>query len=168
MSTSRSQSRVVSFAFAIAILIFLQISPALPGGAPQAAGDNHRKHVDVTFTKWLTTYPAMEGFTGGDVSGVFVGEVLERQVSINPALTSGMIRLEAIYEVQAGRRSFAAMIRGGENSVTGAAVLEGVILAGWRTGDPVRVEFQQKASCVGTAASPCFEGTIHISRASEE
>ncbi len=166
MSTISSQGRVVSIA--IAILILLQISPALPGGAPQASGHNHRKHVDVTFTKWVTTYPEMAGFVGGDVSGQFVGEVLQRQVSTSLLLTSGMVRIEAIYEVQAGTRSFTAMIRGGENSATGAAVLEGVILAGWRTGDPVRVEFQQKASCVGTAVSPCFEGTIHISRASEE
>jgi hypothetical protein len=110
----------------------------------------------------------MAGLVGGDVSGVFVGEVLQRQVSTNPLLTSGMIRLEAIYEVQAGAHSFTAMIRGGENSVTGAAVLDGVILAGWRTGEPVHVEFQQKANCVGAPPGACFEGTIHIDRASKE
>jgi hypothetical protein len=88
MRTIGNQDRVASFV--IAILLLLLISPALAGGTPKAAGDNNRKHVDVTFTKWITTYPAMAGLVGGDVSGVFVGEVLQRQVS--PLLTSGMIR----------------------------------------------------------------------------
>jgi hypothetical protein len=166
MKTIRVQSRVAWFV--IATVVLLQISPARAGGAPNAAGDNNRKHVKVTFTKWITTYPAMAGFVGGDVAGLFVGEVLQRQVSTNPLLTSGMIRLEAIYEVQAGVRSFTAMIRGGENSATGAAVLDGVILAGWRTGALVHVEFQQKTGCAGAPGDrPCFEGTIDVDRASE-
>ena len=67
-----------------------------------------------------------------------------------------------------GDRSFSALIRGGQNAA-GAAVLEGVILAGWRTGAPVRVEFQRYLAIPGTSSCDgaplnknCFVGTIHV------
>ena len=66
-------------------------------------GDNNRP-VDVAFTKWVTTSPLMEGYWGGDLANKFVGEVLQRQVSVNPAL-NGIVRLEAIYEIENGDRS---------------------------------------------------------------
>jgi len=166
MTTLRNRSRVASFV--IAILLLLPISSAVAGAAPKPKHHGGGGDVIVTFTKWITTYPAMAGFVGGDVRGVFVGEVLDRKVSTNPLLTSGMIRLEAIYEVQAGRHSFTALIQGGENAVTGAAVLDGVILAGWRTGELVHVEFQQKADCPGAPAGACFQGTIQIERDSDD
>ena len=140
---------------------------SFPQAAVSAQGANADNPVDVTFTKWVTAYPLMSGFTGGDAAGVFVGEVLQRQVSVNPGLNS-IVRLEAVYEVHAGDRSFTALIRGGTNNVTGAAVLDGVILAGWRTGAPVHVTFQTVPGAVGCLGAPigltCFEGTIHVSR----
>jgi hypothetical protein len=78
-----------------------------------------------------------------------------------------VIGLEAMYEVQAGDRSFTALIRGGQNAA-GAALLDGVILAGWRTGAQVHVAYQKTSSCAGKPAGPCFEGTIHIERAPED
>jgi hypothetical protein len=60
--------------------------------------------VDIAFTKWVTTSPLMEGFWGGDLANKYVGEILQRQVSVNPAL-NGIVRLEAIYEIQNGDRS---------------------------------------------------------------
>jgi len=184
MKTMGVQSRVVSLVIAIPLL--LQISPVLAGGPPdeqlamtqgsrspgspvpatEKAGDKHRRRVEVTFTKWTTTSPLMAGVTGGDVAGVFVGEVLQRQDSANGRIR----RLEAMYEVQAVDvdHSFTALIRGGTNLFTGAALLDGVILAGWRTGARVHVEFQTLTSCDGKPAGPCFQGTIHIDRASED
>lgn len=133
-------------------------------------GDNNRP-VDISFTKWITTYPLMQGFTGGDVDGIYVGEVLERQVSTNPNL-NGIVRLEAIYQVQNENGSFfTALIRGGTDAVTGAALLDGVILAGWRTGAPVHVDFATVAGatggCVGAPPGTitCFKGNIHVGRA---
>ena len=184
------QNRV---ACVIAVLLLLQVPPARASGPPDAqfavaqgsilpgvlmpssetARNRHRRHVNVTFTKWITTSPAMEGFTGGDIPGNFVGEVLQRQVSHDGRI----IRLEAIYEVQSGRHSFTALIRGGTgetrsgepSSVSGAAVLDGVILAGWRTGARVHVEFQTMTNCVGAPdARTCFEGTIHIETSARE
>jgi hypothetical protein len=46
----------------------LHISPAAAGGAPKSH-DDHRRQVDVTFTKWISTYPAMVGHTRGDIAG---------------------------------------------------------------------------------------------------
>jgi len=161
MRTIRMQRRVALLVGAIVLL--LEMSPAMAGGH----GDNNRP-VEITYTKWITTFPLMEGFTGGDVPGVFVGEVFQRQVSVNPNL-NGIIRLEAIYEVQVGDRSFTALIRGGTNAVTGAALLDGVILAGWRIGARVHVEFQTIPGTTGCVGAPigktCFEGTIHVGRA---
>ena len=129
---------------------------------------------EVTFTKWVTgvtsTAPGpadpgqniilMEGFTGGDAPGVFAGEVLYRKVSANGRIT----QLWPIYEVTAGSRSFTALIQGGTSNGTGVGMLDGVIMDGWRAGDRVQVRFQTKTSCAGTAASPCYEGTIRISK----
>jgi hypothetical protein len=161
MKIARTHARVGCFVGAIALLF--QISPAMAGDH----GD-HNRPVEVTFTKWVTTSPLMEGFTGGDAPGAYAGEVLQRQVSVNPNL-NGITRLEAIYEVQAGGRSFTALIRGGTNNVTGAAILDGVVLAGWRTGAPVHVEFQTIPGTTGCLGAPigqtCFEGTIRVGRA---
>jgi hypothetical protein len=77
-----------------------------------------------------------------------------------------------MYEVVDGDSSFTALIRGGMNAA-GAAQLDGVILAGWRTGARVRVVFQRHlASEGGCVAAPvgktCFEGTIHVGRAPKD
>ena len=161
MRTIRIRRCFVSFLGAI--VLFLQISPAVAEGRR----DNNRP-VKVAFTKWVTTFPLMEGFWGGDLANKFVGEVFQRQVSVNPAL-NGIIRLEAIYEVQDGDRSFTALIRGGTNNVTGAAQLDGVVLAGWRTGARVHVEFDTIPGTTGCFGAPagktCFVGTIHVGRA---
>ena len=111
----------------------------------------------------------MEGVTGGDVPGTYVGEVLQRQVSANPGLHNGVVRLEAIYEVHAGERSFTALIRGGSNVKTGAAILDGVVLGGWRTGATVHVTFDTLASCAEAPPGlPCFRGTIRVGREPED
>jgi len=161
MRTIRLHRGVACFVGAVAL--FVQISSALA----EDHRDNNRP-VDIAFTKWVTTFPLMEGFWGGDLANKYVGEVLQRQVSVNPAL-NGIIRLEAIYEIQNGDRSFTALIRGGSNNVTGAAQLDGVVLAGWRTGARVHVEFDTFPATTGCFGAPagktCFVGTIHVGRA---
>ena len=182
------QSRVSPFL--IAVVLLLQLSPALATGQPDAQeatiqGSRFRecrcparkrqrtasRAVEVTFTKWPTTglppLPAVpgrtlfQGFVGGDLGdGDFVGEVLDSKVSTActafappctpgitpPTITGSIGALHAIYEVQVGENSFTALIQGGRNRVTGgAALLDGVILAGWRTGAQVHVAFQTTA-----------------------
>ena len=76
-----------------------------------------------------------------------------------------------MYEVVDGDRSFTALIRGG-SECGGRGLLDGVILAGWRTGARVQVVFQRylaiagRPSCVGApGGKKCFVGTIHVGRA---
>jgi hypothetical protein len=157
MKTIRMQSRVGGFVSVSVIVILLQMSPA-SAGRP-AAGP-----VDLTFTKWITGFPLMSGFVGGDVIGDFSGEVLQIQESGNRRIT----RLEAMYEVQAGDRSFAALVRGGQENETGRAILDGVILSGWRTGARVHVECEVMTDCAGAPAGFCFQGAIHVERPSRD
>jgi len=174
MNINRRHIRVAACSSAIALL--LQIAPV----RAEEELDRNRP-VEVTFTKWVTGLvfvpvfgvsegrALMAGSTGGAVPGTFVGEVLQRQPSANPALKTGIIKLEAIYEVHDlnGDHVFTALIRGGTNAATGAALLDGIVLAGWRTGAPVHVEFETIVGCEGapTPATPCFVGTIHVGRA---
>jgi hypothetical protein len=79
-----------------------------------------------------------------------------------------VVGLTALYEVVDGDRSFSALIRGGQNAA-GFAQLDGVIMAGWRTGAPVHVEFQRYLAIAGVpscdGAPPnknCFVGTIRV------
>ena len=141
----------------------------LPVSLAMAQGRGDPNHpIEVTFTKWISAYPLMEGFWGGDPANEYDGEVLQRQVSVSPAL-NGIVRLEAIYEIKNGDHSFTALIRGGANGVTGAAQLDGVVLAGWRTGASVHVEFDTIPGTTGCVGAPtgvtCFMGTIRVGRA---
>jgi len=179
MKINRRHIRVAAFSGAIALLI--QIAPV----SAERKQDRNRP-VEVTFTKWVTGpvfvpnafgtiegRGLMRGVTGGDIPGTFVGEVLQGQPSANPALKTGINKLEAIYEVHDLQGNHVtALIRGGTNRATGAAILDGVVLAGWRTGAAVHVEFETipgtpGIGCVGgaPAGAACFEGTIHVGRA---
>jgi len=169
-------------------------SPGMPVPSKETTKDRRRGPVEVTFTKWPTTglppLPAVpgrtlfEGFVGGDLGdGDFVGEVLDSKVSTActafappctpgitpPTITGSIGALHAIYEVQVGESSFTALIQGGRNRVIGGvALLDGVILAGWRTGARVHVAFQTTADCAGAPAGPCFHGVIRVERAPKE
>ena len=172
MRTTRIHNHVAVFCCAIALL--LQISPAMAGG--QNDNDHHNRPVEIAFTKWGAPPPAVpptpffglfEGFSGDGLVGSFVAEVLWRQASVN----GHAVGLEAMYEVVDGDRSFTALIRGGQNAA-GLGLLDGVILAGWRTGARVHVEFQRylaipgASSCDGAPLNRnCFVGTIHVGRA---
>ena len=164
MRTIGIHTRVAAFVSAVAVLV--QILPAL------AADDSHNNRpVEISFTKWGAPPPAVpptpffglfEGFADNGPVGSFNAEVLWRQASVNGHVTG----LEAMYEVVDGNRSFTALIRGGQNA-EGTGRLEGIIMAGWRTGAPVKVVFQRHLSseggCVGAPfGKTCFEGTIYV------
>jgi hypothetical protein len=171
MRTISIRTRVASFVAAVALLI--QMSPAVAAGPDQ---DHNSRPVEIAFTKWAGPPPAVpptpffglfEGFAGDGLVGSFNAEVLWRQASVNGHVAG----LEAMYEVVDGDRSFTALIRGGSNAA-GLGLLEGVILAGWRTGARVQVVFQRYLanpllpSCEGAPINKnCFVGTIHVGRA---
>jgi hypothetical protein len=119
-------------------------------------------HIEVTFTKWFTTFPNMTGFTEGDVAGTFAGQIL----SLNPFDNGVIVQLQARYEVTdpSGNRSFKAVIEGTQNNTTGTAVLNGVITEGWLIGSHVHVTFQVITPCEFGTRNRCFQGTIRIQR----
>ena len=56
-------------------------SPTSPSGVAGVGAQTQASggaNVEVTFTKWVTGFPAMAGVTGGDVPGTFAGTVLSR------------------------------------------------------------------------------------------
>jgi hypothetical protein len=173
MRTIGIHARIASFVAAVAL--FSQILPALASDKDKDH-DNDRP-LDITFTKWAAPAPAVpptpffglfEGFASDGPVGSFDAEVLWRQVSVN----GHVVGLEAMYEVVDGDRSFTALIRGGQNAA-GAAQLDGVILAGWRTGARVHVTFQRhlgsEGGCAGAPfGKTCFEGTIHVASAPKD
>ena len=148
----------------------------------------------VSFTKWRVNVPAdpsqppfhFDGKAHGPVAGTFVAEVLQRQAATFTKFTNRLTRLEAVYQVQTeacvaapetcglyGDHSFTALIRGGQDAAASGR-LDGFILAGWRTGAPVHVEFQRHIpigptdfACGDNApmGTVCFEGTMQIGSA---
>ena len=163
----------------------VQMSPAEARGQNDNERHNRNRPVDVAFAKWNVTPVVLTGVTGGDVAGTFVGEVLQAQHSVNPLVNpnpdptvdplslvlNGIVRIEALYSVIADDegKSFTALIRGGQNQVTGVARFDGVVLAGWRSGARVQVVYQRYFApddhCTDAGApitANCFVGTIHI------
>jgi hypothetical protein len=93
MKTMHVQTHVASFV--IATLLVLQISPALAGGPPEAAANDFRGRVEVTFLKWIPDFSgSMAGVVSGDVGGgTFVGETL------GFSQTDAIATIEALYHI---------------------------------------------------------------------
>ena len=145
-------------------------SPTSPSGVAGAGAQTHASGghpVEVTFTKWITAFPAMAGVTGGDVPGTFAGAVLSRE----PFDNGTIVQLEARYGVTGAdpAHSFVAHIEGKTNNPTQQAVLNGTVIAGWLVGAQVHVTFDVIVPPAGTSCVPqapvnrtCFQGTIRI------
>jgi hypothetical protein len=136
-----------------------------------ASGNEDRgRTFKISYSKWADTTSApgfrlLRGFTGGDIVGDFFGQVFVREVSWDGRVN----RLEAEYSVT-GDRSFTAMMRGAADPLTGDAILDGTILAGWRTGAHVHAEFAtiqapspNDPACPGHPPGlPCNLGTMWV------
>ena len=143
-------------------------SPSGVAGVPAAQTQaNAGANVEVTYTKWITSFPAMAGVTGGDVPGTFAGAVLSR----DPFDNGTIVQLEARYEVTGAdpAHSFVAHIDGKTNNSTQKAVLNGTVISGWLVGARVHVTFDVIVPPTGTSCVPeaplnrtCFHGTIRI------
>jgi hypothetical protein len=146
-------------------------SPTSPSSVTGAAAAQTQAtagtNVEVTFTKWVTGFPAMAGVTGGDVPGTFAGTVLSR----DPFENGTIVQLEARYEVTGAdpAHSFVAHIEGKTNNPTQHAVLNGTVIAGRLAGARVHVTFDVIVPPTGTSCVPqapvnrtCFQGTIRV------
>jgi hypothetical protein len=157
MSAGFSRRIVVAVCASLLIAGMLGTT-ALASGASEPRGPEDR--IVATFTKWITSFPAMAGVVGGAVGrGSFVGRVLNAR---DYAPDFQFTQLDAIYEFQGSEHSFTALIHGGESDQTGIGTLDGAILDGWLTGARVHVEFKTIPSCSGNPAGPCFQGTMRI------
>ena len=119
------------------------------GGAP----------VEVTFTKWVTTFPAFVGNANG-VPDTFAATVLNRTAFDN----GNIVKLEARYEVTDNdpEHSFVALIEGTQNARTQQAVLNGTIIEGWLLGAQVHVTFDVITPCPQFGQARCFTGVIRV------
>jgi hypothetical protein len=157
-------NRVAVFVCALALLLQATVARA------QSALVDQARPTVIQYSKWAEVVNGirlLKGFTGGDVVGDFSGQVFVREMSADGKLT----RLEAEYAVE-GERSFTAMMRGGADALTGAAILDGTILAGWRKGARIHAEFitiaapsPAEPACPGHPPGlNCNLGTIWVGR----
>jgi hypothetical protein len=146
-------------------------SPTSPSAIAGVAGAQTQASrgapVEVTFTKWVTVFPAFVGVAGGDVPGTFAATVLSRE----PFDNGTIVQLEAEYRVTAAdpAHSFVVLIEGKQNNPTQQAVLNGTVIGGWLVGAQVHVTFDVIVPAPGTRCVPaapvnsrCFQGTIRI------
>lgn len=164
MNTLRARSGVVLVVLGVGLLV--QMSSVVAAQDPSNSDERrHRGALAVSFTKWVVeSGPAMAGYAQGGRAR-FVGEVLDLKVSE----TLGIARIEANYEIQGWRgRSFTALIDGGQSLLTRRAVLDGVILHGWRAGARVHVEYLAMDHCPGAPVGECYVGTIYIDNENNE
>ena len=163
MKNIRTQTLFASFV--IAMLLLLNVSPALAGGPPETAAnkDTFRGRIEVTFTKWITDYPNMAGVVSGDVGGgLFAGEILNVE---NTATTS---KLEALYHINGGAFRFTAHNFITQDNLKGTAVIDGVVTDGPLKGARVHGEYQVISPCGiinaqnGAAGDVCFQGTLTV------
>jgi tetratricopeptide (TPR) repeat protein len=115
--------------------------------------------IELTFTKWTTTYPALAGFTSNG-PGTLGGEILSR---IDDGIFTHLI---ARYEItdSGGAHSFKAVIQGKMNDKTGRGELDGIVTWGWMIGAHVRVTFERITACQFGPLGVCFKGTVQIRR----
>jgi hypothetical protein len=129
---------------------------------------------DVTFTKWVTSWPAyypsmagvsMAGVVGGDVgNGRYAGKVLSDDLS-HP----GFWLAHARYEVYGKKHSFIADVHIIENDTTtpARALISGVVTQGWLKGARLTGEYTVMPGCpIATPGNVfgtlCFQGTLHV------
>jgi hypothetical protein len=139
----RKDSPVAIRRFLILIAVAMMLTTA---GVVASAQEN-------TFTKWVTTAPAMAGVVGGACgNGTYAGEILK--------YTEGPTTvIEALYHFNGSKHVFSALVHVEQTGMK--AVISGVVSEGWMKGNSVQGEFTQIASNQspnGTA----FQGTLNI------
>jgi DNA-binding SARP family transcriptional activator len=145
------------------LLMILAQKPEVLGATPRPANKNpfslHVPVIELTFTKWISVYPGMKGFTG-DGPGTLDGEILSR-------IDDGTVtHLVARYEVTdpSGAHSFKTVVQGKADDSTGRYDLNGIVAWGWMTGAHVHSTFQRITPCRFGKLNVCFKGTIQIQR----
>ena len=160
----RKAFRRAAFSKGVAFVITVLTAFILGAGTLAASGQvkdaRAAEAVQLTYTKWFSPhFPTMTGVVGGDIVGTFGGEVLSRTLIANGQIG----QLEARYEVIAvdSSESFTALVQGKQNNETHTAVLNGVVISGFLTGERVHAEYRV-ISCTQAPNHVCFQGTIRV------
>jgi DNA-binding SARP family transcriptional activator len=119
----------------------------------------HDPVLELTFTKWFDTYPAMAGFTSNG-PGTMKGEVLSR---VDDGSATHLVARYEITDPQ-GPRSFKTVIQGTADNSVGRYDLNGVVAWGWMTGAHVRATFRRISPCRFGKLDVCYQGTIQLQR----
>jgi hypothetical protein len=148
--------------YAILLMILAQrpeaavVSPPAPNPSPFSLTV---PIVELTFTKWITAYPALTGYTSNG-PGTLAGQVLDR-------LDDGVsTHISARYEITdpGGAHSFKAVIQGKGDDKTGRYDLNGIVTWGWMIGAHVHATFLRITPCQMAKLNVCFRGKIQIQR----
>lgn len=115
--------------------------------------------IEVTFTKWISTYPAFTGFTSYG-PGTIAVEMLSR-------IDDGVFtHFSARYELTdpGGTRSFKTVVQGKMNNRSGQYDLNGIVTWGFMLGARVHATFRRVTPCEFGKLNVCFQGTLQLQR----
>jgi len=126
-------------------------------GTPVASADGFGR-TEVTFTKYVTTFPNMAGVVGGDIgNGAFVGEVLNAE----PFADGKIVKLTADYHLNGSVHQSTARVTVWQFD-NQFAVISGAVTSGWRQGALVYGTYKVLSTCPVNPAGPCFQGTLYF------
>jgi hypothetical protein len=127
-------------------------------GTPVASADGFGR-TEVTFTKYLVSFPNMAGVVGGDVgTGNYAGEI----ITYDPTLAGGKITLiTADYHLNGSAHTSNVRLTVWQFD-NNFAVLSGGVTSGWRQGGYAYGIYKVIPTCAGNPAGPCFQGTLYI------
>lgn len=149
------RARAIAASAAIALLTL-----SLSTGVVLAGGGRDSRNAENTFTKYISSYPAMAGVVGGDVGvGTYAGTILSLSV------TATGLAIDATYTFDGSRHSFTAAVHIVQTGfTTGAtATIAGQVTEGWLKGNEVEGEYTA-ISCTQAPDGACFQGTLDILR----
>jgi hypothetical protein len=151
----------------LALMLAVAVTGSVAAASQARTGGRHdgQVGVELTYTKWFAPgFPNMAGVVGGDIAGRFGGAVLERS---DP--TQRFVDLTAVYIVVADdpAKSFTAHVEGVSDNQTFTAILDGRIVDGYLKRAHVHVEFA-RITCTQSPNGFCFQGTISVTRSSED
>lgn len=152
--TTGIRTRAVALIAGVALLTL-----SLGVGVVSANAGSENRDADNVFTKWITAYPAMAGFVGGDVgTGTYRGE------AITMTVTDTGLNIDAWYHFNGSVHSFTARVLVVQTGfATGAtAVITGQVTDGWLKGN--QVEGQYTAITCDQSPAGCYQGTLDILR----
>jgi hypothetical protein len=154
----------------LALILAVAVTGGFAAASQARSGRAHDEKpavgVELTYTKWFAPgFPNMVGVVGGDIVGKFGGAVIQR----TPDATGRFVQLTAVYIVIAPdpSKSFTAHVEGVQDNQTRTAVLDGRVVDGYLKRAHVHAEFAV-ISCSQAPSGTCFQGTISVTRSSED